>query len=166
MVIMILLFLFGSILLALSFLGCFIPVLPGPFLAFMALLVLGFVNQFTMPSIFVLCVMGVLAFAITLVDYFIPVMSAKKFGVSKFGSRGALIGTFLGLLAFPPFGAIIGALLGAMTGQFIKERNMKTAFYAGWSVFIGISISTGVKVAYSVGAAYFFITFAWETISG
>ena len=163
---MIVLFLVSSILLVLSFVGCFIPILPGPFLAFIALLLLSVANQFSVPSIFILCAMGVLALAITLVDYFIPVISAKKFGLSKFGSRGALIGTFLGLLALPPFGAIIGTLFGAMIGQFIKERNIKTAFHAGWSVFLGISISTGVKVAYSAVVAYFFITLVWKSVAG
>ena len=74
----ILLIIAGIILLLVAFAGCFLPVLPGPPLAFGALILLHFTTVTDVPSE-VLWSMAGLALLVTILDYVVPVWGTRKF---------------------------------------------------------------------------------------
>jgi len=53
-------------------------------------------------------------------QYFVSGYGARKFGASRWGAIGALIGFLVGMLVFPPLGALIGAFLGAVAVELIR----------------------------------------------
>jgi uncharacterized protein YqgC (DUF456 family) len=102
-------------------LGTVIPVLPGPPLSFIALLVMQWSGYGGFSPAF-LWLWGGITVAVVVMDYFLPSLMTKQFG----GSRAAAIGSFVGLLAgmfiFPPWGIIIGSFFGAFIGELIHDR--------------------------------------------
>jgi uncharacterized protein YqgC (DUF456 family) len=134
--------------------GSVVPVLPGPPLSFVGLLLSQLQSHPPFSSSFVWIWAGVVAI-ISLLDYAIPQYGTKKFGGSKYGIWGCTIGLFAGLL-LGPFGMIVGAFAGAFAGEIIANKSSHQAFRAATGAFIGLLAGTVLKlVTCFVMAAYF-----------
>jgi hypothetical protein len=156
----------GIILILLGFLGAVLPVLPGPPLSFIALVLLQFTKAPPFSANF-LIVMGLIMMAVTLLDYIVPVIGTKKFGGSRQGIRGSMIGLIAGVFVLPvlgivmgPFG-LLGIILGPFIGAYIGERmagkDSDAALKAAIGSFIGFLAGTFMKLAYSVVAGVYFV---------
>ena len=81
--------------------GCLLPVLPGPPLSFLGLLLLFFLPDSTMKWSFLL-LWGIIAAVVTVLDYLVPAYFTKLTGGSpaatRFALAGMLLGSFLGFL--------------------------------------------------------------------
>jgi hypothetical protein len=135
--------------------GCLVPVLPGPPLSFLGLLFLHFTRfgHFSNPTLIIL---GVLAVVVTILDYIVPVWGTKRFGGSKYGTRGALIGLITGFF-LGPLGIIIGPLIGAFIGEMIFKDDMNYALKAGFGSLIGFLMGIGLKLAASAIMTFYFV---------
>ena len=91
----------------------------------------------------------------SILDYVIPAGAAKKYGASKLGVWGSIIGMSLGIFFFPPWGILLGGVAGALAGELISGTRGQKAFLAGWGIFVGYMISTVLKLAFS-GVLFFF----------
>ena len=154
---MIVLIILGFIVLILGLIGCIIPAIPGPPLNFFALILLEIAthgNAFTTNE---LIFWGVLTVVVTALDYIIPVMGAKKYGATKAGVWGSILGMLIGLIFFPPFGMLVGTFLGAVGGELIAGKNSPDAIKSGWGVFIGTILGIGIKLAASGVMSFYFI---------
>ncbi|MBP7102714.1 MAG: DUF456 domain-containing protein [Bacteroidales bacterium] len=139
----------GSILLIIGLIGSVVPVLPGPPIGYIALLLLQFTEK--QPySVFFLVLMGVLVTIITVLDYIIPAIGTKKFGGSKYGTWGCMIGTIVGLFVFPPLGIIIMPFIGAFIGEILYDKNFETALKAAFGSFLGFLSGTFLKLILSL----------------
>ena len=90
-----------------------------------------------------------LVFAIFLlfefIEFLLIFLTARKYGSSKWGISGALVGGLVGALsgAFvtPVMGALIGSILGvffgAFTLEFIKNKNIKKSLSCSFGAFLG-----------------------------
>ncbi|MBQ8501865.1 MAG: DUF456 domain-containing protein [Bacteroides sp.] len=139
----ILLILLGIICLFLGLLGCILPVLPGPPLAYIGILLLEFTERANFSAqdlVFWLF----LVVAIQVLDYFIPMLGSKYSGGSRWGNRGCLIGTLLGLF-FLPWGIILGPFLGAFIGELLGGRDSSAALRAGFGSLVGFLLGTVAK---------------------
>lgn len=104
-----------------------------------------------------LIIMAGLTVAVTILDYLIPAGGAKKYGASKSGVRGSMIGILLGFFFFPPWGILIGGIVGALAGELIAGKEGRTALRAGWGIFVGYMASTGLKLVFSGVLLFFYI---------
>ena len=131
--------------------GCVLPIIPGPPLAYIGLLFLHFTQriQFESNELFL---WAFIAIAVTVADNVLPIWTTKKFGGSKAGVWGSTIGLILGLF-FPPLGILVGPFVGAVLGEMLNNNNEK-AFKAGLGAFMGFVFGVGLKLA-SIGY------FAW-----
>ncbi|MDD2388153.1 MAG: DUF456 domain-containing protein [Desulfobacterales bacterium] len=139
---------FALLLSVIGLLGCIFPVIPGPLLSFSALCMVYVSNSQELLSIPFISVMGGLMLLVSLLDFVIPVAAAKRYGASRPGLWGSVIGMLLGMFMFPPLGVFIGALAGAVAGELINGKMIKQALGAGWGIFIGNMVSIGLKLAY------------------
>ena len=157
----IVLLILGIISIIFGIIGCLVPVLPGPPLSFLGLLLLhfsdfGHKNGQDLISITTLIIFGAIAIVVSILDYLVPVWGTKKFGGSKYGTRGATIGLILGLF-FGPVGLILGPLLGAFVGEMIFKDNFNYAFKAGFGSLVGFLLGIGLKLAASLIMTYYFV---------
>jgi len=136
------------LLVVLGFLGSFLPVLPGPPLAFCGLLLLKFTEQYE-PSNQILLIYFVVGLIITILDYYIPVLGTKVLGGSKRGKIGSIIGLVIGLF-IGPFGIIFGPFLGALIGEFLNNTPIQKALKAALGSFFGFIMATLMKIVYTL----------------
>ena len=141
------LLIFGFILMFVGILGSFLPVLPGPPVSWVGLLLLYLTNAVPDDWWF-LGILGGVALIVFALDYIIPAMGTKKFG----GSKAGMIGTTIGLLVaiFLPilgiFGIIIWPFIGALAGELINKSDQKSAVKAGVWILYRISHRNIFKV--------------------
>jgi uncharacterized protein YqgC (DUF456 family) len=159
----------GYALCILGIIGCIVPMLPGPWLAYAGIL-LPMLWDINIPAWqiwvgFALCII------VTILDYIVPAIGTAKFNGTKYGVLGCTIGTFLGLF-FLPAGIVLGPFIGAVLGELIyfnrhpqttlseteqnKNSNFNRALRAGFGSFIGLLTGTLIKViCCGVMIAYF-----------
>ncbi len=97
--------------------GCVLPVIPGPPISWLGMMVLYFWGKGTdsagdTMSTRLLVIWLVIMAVVTVLDYIVPSYLTKATGGSKYASRGALAGVLVGLF-FAPLGIVIGPMLGA-----------------------------------------------------
>ena len=144
------------VLLCLGALGTVLPVLPGPPLAWGALLCEYFLPSSSM-SVTTLIVTFIAAVVVTIVDFAFPAIQTKKSGGTKYGTRGSLIGLIAGLFT-GPWGIIIGPFLGAFIGELIHDPNDSgKALHSAWASFLGFISGTLMKIAIVAVFAVIFI---------
>jgi len=146
----------GVILLILGIAGSFVPVLPGPPLSYISLLLLQFTSYHPFTARF-LVIWALVTAAVFVLDYVVPAYGTKVFGGTKKGQWGALIGVFIGIFFFPPIGLIVGPFLGALVGEMLAGKQSGEAFKAAIGSFIGFLAGTFMKLALSLVFVYYFI---------
>ncbi len=154
---MIVLIILGVICLLIGIIGCVIPGIAGPPFSFLALILLSIARRWEPFSVQFLIIMAVITLVVTALDYVVPAAGAKRFGASRAGFWGAIIGLFGGIVFFPPFGMIIGAFLGAITGELIVGKEGSQALKAGWGVFMGVMFGMLLKLITSGIMTFYFI---------
>jgi hypothetical protein len=111
-------------------------------------------NPFTLKF---LVIWGLITLAVSLLDYLLPIYGAKKYGGSRKGIYGSVVGLVIGLFFFPPLGIIIGPFIGALLGELISGKTGKDAFRASIGSFIGFLSGTAAKLVVSGILTYHFI---------
>lgn len=125
-------------------LGCVIPMLPGPPLAYAGLFLLHLTDKVHF-HISQLLVWLLLVILLQILDFFTPMLGSKYGGGSKWGSWGCLIGTIVGLF-FLPLGILVGPFLGAVIGELLGRRELDQALKSGVGSLLGFLIGTGLKL--------------------
>jgi len=145
----------GIIFMIIGIIGCLVPVLPGPPLSFLGLIFLHLsrFGQFTTPMLIVL---GAITVIVTVIDYIVPVWGTRRFGGSKYGTRGATVGLIIGFF-LGPLGIILGPLIGAFVGEMIFKDDLDYAFKAGIGSLIGFLTGIGLKLAASFAMTFYFV---------
>lgn len=135
-------------------LGCVLPFLPGPPVAYVGLVILHFTDkvQYT-PTQLIVWLLVVIV--VQIMDYFTPMLGSKYSGGSKWGNWGCVVGTLVGLL-FLPWGVIIGPFLGAVIGELLGNKEFSQALKSGVGSLMGFMLGTLLKV---VVCGYFFYQF-------
>jgi uncharacterized protein YqgC (DUF456 family) len=144
----------GILLMILGIIGCLVPVLPGPPLSFIGLLLLHFTKfgHFTTETLIIFAAIAIL---VSVLDYLVPVWGTKKFGGSKYGTRGATVGLIIGFF-LGPVGIIIGPLIGAFVGEMIFKDDVNYAIKAGFGSLLGFLTGIGLKLATSFVMTFYF----------
>ncbi len=155
----ILLIALGFVCLVVGLLGCVIPVLPGPPIAYVAMLLLQATDkvQFSMAQLLFWLVIVIIA---TVLDYVVPMWGSKFFKGSKWGTRGCFVGTIVGLF-FMPFGIIVGPFLGAFVGELLGGRGSGDALLSGIGSLFGFLFGTVLKFVVCAYLVWEFISALW-----
>ena len=156
----------GALCIFIGIAGSFLPVLPGVPLGWFGLLLLHLTSAVPMNATF-LGVTLVVTIAIVVLDYFIPAIGTKRFGGSRFGVVGTMIGLIVGILSPIPFGFLIGPFVGAFIGEMLNKSNSKDALKAAFGSFLGFLASSFMSFIVSLIFAFLFfrkLYSYWEVI--
>jgi len=140
----ILLAILGGLLIVLGAIGCVVPVLPGPLLAYASLWTLFAFGA--SPGVEKLALGGGAVIVAMAVDYILPTLFAKKFKCSKAGVFGCMVGTVAGLF-FMPLGIVVGPFLGTVAGELIVGKSLGASLKGGIGAFFGFIACLAVKFA-------------------
>lgn len=159
----VLLLIIGFICILTGIIGSFLPVLPGPSISWIGLLLLYMTD--TIPvNYWVLGTTLFITIVVTILDYVIPSKGTRKFGGSSYGVWGTNIGLIIGLLFIPiPLGFVVGAFVGAFVGEMIyNAQDKKRALRAATGSFLGFLASTFMKFMVCMLFLGTFVYVAWN----
>ena len=144
------------ILLILGILGTFLPVLPGLILSIGGLVIYKFGTNSDLSIIYI-WLFSALVIASMILNYVIPAKTNKKYGGTRWGSIGSVIGTFAGMIFIPiPLGFLIGMFLGVFIGELLHDsKDKKKAFNSVKGALIGFLYGTGFSLV--IGVAMFLV---------
>ena len=144
------------ILLILGIIGTFLPVLPGLLLSLAGLLIYKFGTDAPISMIFI-WIFVFLTLLSAILNYVIPARTNRKYGGTRWGSVGSVVGTLVGLFFIPiPFGFLIGMFLGVFIGELLHDaKDKKKAWNSTKGAFIGFLYGTGFN--FIVGLAMFLV---------
>ena len=147
-------YILSFLLLVVGLIGSFVPVIPGPLISF-----IGIVLTFSFTSLPIgsnmMWILGILMAIAMVGDYLVQILGVKKLGGGKKAIRGTIIGSLLGMFV-PPIGILFGALIGAFMGAKMELGSNRQSIKVALGAFIGFLIGTGVKLIYSGYVLYIF----------
>ena len=135
--------------------GSFLPLIPGPPIAYAGLLLQQLRPEKQFSTKF-LVIWAVIVVVIVVLDYLIPIWGTKKFGGTKYGMWGCTLGF---ILAFwmGPWGVILGPLIGAFIGEMIAKNDSRHALRAAMGSFVGFLFGSLLKVIVCFVMLYYVI---------
>ena len=154
------------IIIAVGLVGTVLPGLPGMPLVLAGIALFTICSEFRVigPLQFAAFVLlGLLSMGLTVIGNLI---GARKFGASRWGLLGAIVGLLLGLLLFGPFGFVIGPLLGAVAFELLKGRELNAALRSGAGVLVGYLFGTLAEVIIALGMTAWFVWSTWGVLTG
>jgi len=138
------------ILLIAGVIGSVLPLLPGPLLSSVGLILFAQTNDLSQNVGFWLYLWAITGLLFFIGDYLLPGIITKRGGGSKEATRGATIGLLLGLITGP--GMFIGAFVGAFIGQYRSNTNIVKSLRSALLATLGIVLGIIGKLIYTVAA--------------
>ena len=132
--------------------------IPGNFLIALNSFIYGLITDFTQYSFTFVLTLFAIFLLVEFLEYLLIIVSAKKYGASKWGITGSIIGGIGGAIsgAFitPVLGAIIGSIIGVFAGatilEFIKSYDIKESLLSGVGAFVGKLGGLSIKMCGAV----------------
>ncbi len=153
----------GILLIFIGIIGSFVPVIPGPITAWLGLLILYQTSLLTSDFTFLATTFSI-AIGVFILDYFIPLIGAKKFGGTKSGMIGATLGLLVGLIFLGPLGIFLGSFSGAFVGELINDpKDKRTALRAASGSLIGFLTGVFLKFSVTLIFGYYFFKILWDS---
>lgn len=148
----------GMILAIIGIMGSILPLIPGPPIAYVGLLIQQFREPAPFTTKFLLIWAGIVVITL-LLDYLVPLWGTKRFGGSKYGIWGCTLG-FIAAFWMGPLGIIIGPFIGAFIGEMIAHQDSQKAFRAALGSFVGFLMGSFLKLV----VCFFVLYYIFESI--
>jgi len=130
----------AGIFLIAGLIGCVVSKLPGTPLCYLGIMILNF-SSISEHSVHFFVRWGLVIIAIQGLDYLIPHWGKRKFGGSKKGVWGSLLGMLAGIY-FGVWGIVIGAITGALVGELLAGKESNLAIHKAASSFAFFILGT------------------------
>jgi uncharacterized protein YqgC (DUF456 family) len=119
--------------------------IPGNIIIVFNSLVYGLITNFNKYSLAFVFTLFLVVLIVEFLEYLLVVLTAKKYGASKWGITGSILGgiggAISGAFVTPIIGAIIGSILGVFIGalilEFFRSYDIKNAILSGTGAFLG-----------------------------
>ncbi len=134
------------VLMLVGLVGTVVPVLPGTTIILAAAIIhhlaLGAARSIGWWGIAGLVVLVLLSYV---VDFGSASLGAKKYGATRWGAVGGVIGTIAGMFFFP-WGIFLGPLIGVLAGELIGGQGLLPAGKSSWGTFLGTAAGIAGKL--------------------
>ncbi len=145
----------GVILTLAAIAGSILPLIPGPPIAYIGLLLQQLREDKPFTTNF-LILWAVIVVVSLVFDYLIPIWGTKKFGGTKYGVWGCTLG-FLAAFWLGPWGIIIGPFVGAFVGEMIAQKDSSIALKAAIGSFVGFLMGSFLKLVICFFMLYYIL---------
>ncbi|MCC6963091.1 MAG: DUF456 domain-containing protein [candidate division Zixibacteria bacterium] len=129
--------------------GVIVPVIPGLPLIWTAMAIFGYFTGYAYLSGEFLVYSGIAVAVIWILQHFVQVYGAKKWGASRWGMLGAFVGMVIGLFVGSLVGVIIGPLVGAVIAELLVGKSVAASLKAGAGTFVGFAFGAVVQLIVS-----------------
>ncbi|HAZ31097.1 MAG TPA: DUF456 domain-containing protein [Dehalococcoidia bacterium] len=117
--------------------GTVIPFLPGTPLILIGAIVYAIATDFAVIDGWLIAILALICVGAELLEYIAGAIGARKYGASKSGVYGAIIGALAGIFILFPIGILIGSIAGAVAGELLAGAGGAKAIRAGFGAIIG-----------------------------
>jgi uncharacterized protein YqgC (DUF456 family) len=151
---------FSFLFLITGLIGSILPVIPGPPISYLGLLLLQWSGRGDFTVTF-LVTWALVTAAVMVMDFFLPAWLTKRFGGSRKAVIGSVLGLITGMVFFAPYGIILGPFLGALAGEVINTKIAKNnagfgkALKAALGAFVAFIVGTGAKLCICMIMLYY-----------
>ena len=144
----ILLIILGFGLVLASALAVLVPILPGVQFAWMGILIFAIATNFAFITWKILLIFLALVIFTMVLDFVVPILSAKKYKASRYGAFGSVLGGIFGIFILGPIGVILGPFIGTFLGEILVGKNEKDAAKSAWgTALLSFFAGTAIKFA-------------------
>jgi uncharacterized protein YqgC (DUF456 family) len=162
-----LLTLVAYLLIILGLVGAILPILPGPVLIWLGVLLWAWVDGFQAVGWPTLAVLGVLMVLAWTSDLVLTTLGTRKAGASWKAVAGAIAGGIVGAILLsgvvPVIGTIFGTILGALIGilliEYYDKRDWGQAYRASKAYVLGSLAGRALELVLSL---FMIVVFAWQ----
>jgi uncharacterized protein YqgC (DUF456 family) len=131
---------------------------PGNILIVVSSFIYGIVTDFAAYTFTFVITLFLIVLLVEFLEYLLIVLTAKKYGASKWGITGSIVGgiggAISGAFVTPVLGAIIGSIVGVFLGatllEFFKSYNLRVAVFSGIGAFLGKIGGLSIKMCGAV----------------
>ena len=146
------------ILMAIGLIGTAVPAFPGTIIIFGAAVLhrvaLGPARSCGLSALIVLAVLMLISYAL---DAAAGYLGAKRFGATRWGLAGGIIGGLVGLFFGLP-GLFLGPVIGAIGGELVGGKELVKAGRAGWGTILGTLAGVVAKIVLGLAMVAIFLT--------
>lgn len=158
----IILFAISIIIMLTGMAGIIVPIIPSIPLIWLGSFIYAIFTHFEKITWVVLLIFALLTIFSIVLENIGNVYGAKRFGATKWGIIGSIVGTGVGFYAGGPIGLILGPVIGTIVFEFIGGKGYKGALKSGLGNFVGFLGGSILK--FVVGLAMI-IVFIWKVFA-
>jgi len=142
----------ATVMMVITLVLAFVPILPGPLMPWMVAIVYGVLSGWERVTPLAAVIMTVLMLVGVTADYWRPLLGAKTTGMGCRTSLGSFAGGFLGtfLIPIPLLGTVIGLVAGALLMELVLFGNLRKAMGAGRAALKQFVVGYALTIAISV----------------
>jgi len=126
--------------------GIFISGLPGTILVFSGIAYYSWTINFSIISVNMLILFGILTVISMALDYLSSLISVKKLGISQKGMWGMILGGILGFFIFNVIGMVLGQFLGIVIGELASGKKLFFSVKAGGISILGYFAGIAINI--------------------
>lgn len=146
----------------LGLIGIVLPILPSVALVWVGVAMYHFFIDAQILSWVTWATMVLFTAIILIVDQLSNVVVVKRYGASKISTIASLVGAFVGIFVFPPFGVVLVPFFLVFILELLQNRPLDKAFNIAFGTIIAFVGSTFAKgLMQIIMMAAFFIDVFW-----
>ncbi len=142
---------------AVGLVGSVVRGFPSLAMSVVALVLLFFTPEppFAVADLFIY--MGIAAVA-TLSARFVPPVITRRWGGTKYGYCGSVVGMLAGFMLYPPLGILLSPLFGAVMGEMLNDRSdMEQTFKIGAASFGAFLVGGWIQFVVALWALWWLL---------
>lgn len=148
------------ILCLIAIIGSILPWLPGPQLAYIAVLAAQLLMNKPFSRWFII-IRWILMILLIIIDYYLPILWTKKFGWSKRWNWWCIIWMIIWLFAWPA-GLILWPFAWALFGEYLHQNDLQKSIKPAFWAFIGFVSWVLLKLIASIILTIYFCTWCYN----
>ncbi|HKY79584.1 MAG TPA: DUF456 domain-containing protein [Anaerolineales bacterium] len=137
--------------------GMVIPIFPGGFIIWLAVLAFGLLNGLSGLGLVIFIIITAVMIAGIVIDDVFMAAAARKHGASWWSLLFAFLGGVAGTIMFPPFGGLLGAPGLLYLSEYVRHRSFQQA----WLVTRGMLVGWGWSFVARFGLGTLMIGLWW-----
>ena len=130
--------------------GIILPIIPSTPLIWVGVFIYAACDGFETIGWSLLLILAILTIVSLVLDYLGGVIGAKKYGATRWGLIGSVIGGIVGFFMGGIVGLIFGPFFGAVSFELLFGKDLKSAFKSGVGTLVGFLGGVIIKLVISV----------------
>ena len=141
--------------------GSVVPWMPGPLFILAGAVVWAVATDFQTLGWGRLAVLAALAVLSFLLDFLAGAIGARRYGASRWGVVGALLGAVVGLF-LGPLGLIAGCVVGAVVGELARGADLAGGVRSGLGALVGLLAGLLADLVLAITMIGLFLYWVWR----